>query len=105
MRAAQMDQSKVLSTQKSSELEVFRREVLQLVPFKSLQWPESRQLKSISVQEWLFDSLFDPEKVPHMAPPRYRIQILKSLLIRIESESTDTEEDVGDFRGSALRLT
>jgi hypothetical protein len=76
------------------DLEIFRRQYLQLIPASRLRYPPSGVLKRIQVQNWLFSNLFDDNAVQHVAPPAYRLQVLKKLLGQIEAAFVDADQDV-----------
>jgi len=83
------------------QLQLFRRQVLQLQPLSSLTFPSADCLRSSAAQEWIYDRLFDDEKVDHLPDERYRLSILKPLLAHIEASITDPEEDVSSHFRSA----
>lgn len=74
------------------ELELFTRQVLQLVDPKELQWPSSDSLRSVVVQSRIYQKLFQSE---HPPPERYQLRVLKKLLSLIEESIVDPDEDVG----------
>lgn len=74
------------------ELELFKRQVLQLVDPKELQWPSSDSLRSLDVQLRIYQRLFQSE---HPPPERYQLRVLKKLLSLIEESIVDPDEDVG----------
>jgi hypothetical protein len=75
-------------------LQVFKRQFLQLVPLKEISWPGETQLKSLKSQDWLYSNLFDSDAVTYLPSVRYRLQILKELVERIQSQVRDPEQDV-----------
>jgi protein-lysine N-methyltransferase EEF2KMT len=83
-------------------LEIFRRQYLQLVPISQLRYPPVDVLKRIEVQNWLFSNLFDDNATLYVAPSTvYRLQVLKELLARIEDAFIDPDKDV---RNDAITL-
>jgi hypothetical protein len=81
------------------DLEIFRRQYLQLLPAARLRYPPSYVLKSIQVQNRLFSELFDVNGTNYLAPPEYRQQVLKKLLQLIEAAFVDAEHDVRAAHG------
>lgn len=74
------------------ELELFKRQVLQLVDPRELQWPSGDSLRSLDVQSRIYQRLFQSE---HPPPERYQLRVLKKLLSLIEKSIVDPDEDVG----------
>ncbi|QDS74845.1 hypothetical protein FKW77_002947 [Venturia effusa] len=72
------------------ELELFNRQVLQLVSPSELQWPCGDDLRSIDVQSTIYRRLFQSE---HPPPERYQLRVLKKLFSLIEESIVDPEED------------
>jgi hypothetical protein len=87
------------------DLEVFRRQYLQLLPASRLRYPPSSVLKGIHAQKQLFSDLFDDNAAQPMAPPAYRLQVLKALLRRIEAAFVDADQDVRASHVPRGRLT
>lgn len=75
------------------ELELFKRQVLQLVDPKELQWPSRDALRSLDIQSRIYRRLFQSE---HPPPERYQLRVLKRLLSLIEESIVDPEQDVGE---------
>ena len=76
------------------QLQLFRRQYLQLLDIQHLTWPSLDHLRNYNVQQWLYENCFQ-ESDKHVLPPeRYRLRILKPLLARIEKAIVDPEEDV-----------
>ena len=78
------------------ELQIFKRQVLQLVDPSELQWPSKDALRSQDVQSRIYQRLFQSE---HPPPERYQLRVLKKLLKFIEESIVNPDEDVG-FRHS-----
>lgn len=74
------------------ELELFERQVLQLVDPKELQWPSGDSIRSLDAQERIYQRLFQSE---HPPPERYQLRVLKKLLSLVEESIVDPDEDVG----------
>jgi hypothetical protein len=81
------------------ELEIFKRQVLQLVDPKDLQWPSKDAMRSLDVQERIYQRLFQSE---HPPPERYQLRVLKKLLNLIEESIVDPDEDVGHLSNLSI---
>ena len=77
------------------QLQLFRRQYLQLFEPDFLSWPPKQLLRDADVQAWLFKNLFDQERNPRLPSERYQLRVLKPLLAKIEQAIEDPEEDVG----------
>lgn len=77
-----------------SKLMTLRRQYFQLVEPVQLRWPDSHLLKAPAAQSWIFNNLFNVEKVSHPPPPRYQQRVLKLLISKLEKSVNDPEEDV-----------
>jgi hypothetical protein len=77
-----------------SKLTVLRRQFFQLVEPTQLGWLDGPRLKQSETQAWLFDSLFNSDKITHLPPQRYQLRVLKVLISKLESSIEDPEEDV-----------
>ncbi|TID14572.1 gb [Venturia nashicola] len=83
-----------------NELQLFNRQVLQLVDPKELQWPSSGSLRSLDVQSRIHQKLFQSE---HPPPQRYQLRVLKKLLSLIEDSIVDPDEDeISDDLSTAI---
>jgi hypothetical protein len=83
------------SPSSNKELEIFKRQYLQLVDIKDLRWPSRGVLRLATTQAWLFQELFNQAVAPYLPPERYQTRVLKQLLQAIEESIEDPEEDVG----------
>ena len=85
-------------------LTLFKRQYLQLVDPKELKWPTkpSVSLAADWVQVWLFDNLFDENRVRFRPPERYQLRVLKELVSRVEDAIDDADEEVGEPSGCEL---
>jgi hypothetical protein len=88
-----MDQSSIVK----DELEIFKRQYLQLVDVKHLRWPSDTTLRHSDSQSWLYHELFEQSTSKYLLPERYQLRVLKLLFERIEHSVQDPEEDVGAF--------
>ena len=77
------------------QLQLFRRQYLQLFEPDFLSWPPKQLLRNADVQAWLFKNLFDHERNARLPSERYQLRVLKPLLAKIEQAIEDPEEDVG----------
>ncbi|KAK7932049.1 hypothetical protein PG985_002761 [Apiospora marii] len=75
-------------------LVIFRRQYLQLFEPDFLAWPPLQLLKNADVQTWLYKSLFDAGRVPHLPPSRYQARVLNVLIAKIQKTIGDSEQDV-----------
>jgi hypothetical protein len=77
-----------------SELTILRRQIFQLVEPAQLQWLDGPRLKQPATQSWIYDNLFNTDKIAHLPPQRYQLRVLKLLISKIEKSIEDPEEDV-----------
>jgi hypothetical protein len=77
-----------------TELEILRRQYLQLIEPSQLRWPQPQALKAPNVQGWIYENLFNSDKVAFLPPERYQHRVLKLLISKLEAAITDPEEDV-----------
>jgi hypothetical protein len=75
-------------------LAVFRRQYLQCLEPDFLAWPDPLLLKEADVQRWLYEQLFDTDRISRLPPERYQFRVLKPLVTKIERSIRDPEEDV-----------
>lgn len=80
------------------QLQLFRRQYLQLQDIQSLTWPSSDYLRRANVQKWIYEQCFQTVDSSVLPPERYQLRILKPLLARIENAIVDPEEDVSVYR-------
>ncbi|KAF2477558.1 uncharacterized protein BDR25DRAFT_299453 [Lindgomyces ingoldianus] len=76
-----------------SKLTILRRQYFQLVEPTQLRWPDVNTLKSLNVQLWIFENLFDMDSIPTAPPDRYRLRVLKLLVCTLEASIGGSEED------------
>lgn len=84
-----------LSSEAHHELELLRRQYLQLQP--AVSYPSSALLRQDPFQQALYNALFDENETLYQPPQRYQIRFLKELVSRIESGITDWDEEVRIF--------
>lgn len=76
------------------QLELLRRQYLQLVEPDQLSLPASLVLKMPEVQAKIYTNLFSGSSHAYLPPRRYRFRVLKRLLDCLEKAVEDPEEDV-----------
>ncbi len=74
------------------QLVLFRRQYLQRLHMKYIDWPEPRLLRIYDVQRWLFFLI--EESVQRRPYPQHDKSVLKELAQRIEHAVADIEEPV-----------
>ena len=79
----------------SAEVELLRRQYLQLLDPKSLTIPDSHILKQPEIQSQIFNALFRDGSLTYPPPVGYRTRVLKLLVNALEKAMTDPDEDVG----------
>ena len=77
------------------QVELFRRQYLQLLEPEQLSFPARDVIRSPDVQADMFATIFQDEILPRSPPDRYKIRVLKKLVATIEAAFVDPEEDVG----------
>lgn len=76
------------------QLQLFKRQYFQLLRPELLTWPDATVLKSLEVQQWLFEQLFDVEAIDFPPHERYQLRVLKELMSKVVCAVNDPEEDV-----------
>ena len=79
------------------QLEMFRRKYLQMLDPDEITYPMEWFIKLPTTQKWIYDHMFNPEKIPVLPYPPYAYRILKRLLSVLEAAMKDPEEDVSSF--------
>lgn len=77
-------------TSHGNGLEKFKRQYLQLLNFKELDFPDGAFLKAEDVQNFLYTQLFADEH----SDSSYKIKVLRHVIESIEGAFTDPMEDV-----------
>ncbi|KAL8847678.1 MAG: hypothetical protein Q9221_007280 [Calogaya cf. arnoldii] len=75
------------------QLEMFRRKYLQMLDPDEITYPMEWFIKLPTTQKWIYDHMFNPEKIPVLPYPPYAYRILKRLLSVLEAAMKDPEED------------
>ncbi|KAL8750154.1 MAG: hypothetical protein Q9199_007250 [Rusavskia elegans] len=75
------------------QLEMFRRKYLQMLDPDEINYPMEWFIKLPTTQKWIFDHMFNPEKMKVLPYPPYAFRILKKLLSVLEAAMDDPEED------------
>lgn len=80
------------------QLEIFRRKYLQMLDPNEIDFPMEWFIKLPATQQWIYDHMFNPEKIKTLPYPDYAFRILKRLLYILEAAMKDPEEDVSSLR-------
>ncbi|KAI1821046.1 putative methyltransferase-domain-containing protein [Xylaria intraflava] len=75
------------------QLQLFKRQYIQLFEPDFLAWPHQQLLRRSDAQAWLFKHLFDVSRNPRLPPERYQLRVLRQLIARIEKSIQDPDED------------
>ena len=78
----------------SFQVELLRRQYLQLQDPSQLSIPARNVIKKPKVQAQIFDTMFREGNLAYEPPDRYKLRVLKKLLEAIEAAVEDPEEDV-----------
>ncbi|KAF1344577.1 putative methyltransferase-domain-containing protein [Delphinella strobiligena] len=100
--ASSMSSVEPLEPDALKQLQLFRRQYLQLQDIQFLTWPSSDYLRRANVQEWIYEQCFQSVDDSVIPPERYQLRILKPLLARIENAIVDPEEDVSVYRSAEI---
>ena len=84
-----------LSAQESDQIELLRRQYLQLLEPEMLAIPSPAMLRRPDVQRQLYERMFRSDNLMFVPNSRYQLRVLKKLITRIENTISDPEEDVG----------
>ena len=76
-------------------IEILRRQYLQMLDPAELAIPCKKILKSPETQTRLYNDMFNESEFTHLPPYRYRFQVLKRLMNKLEAAIEDPDEDVG----------
>ena len=77
------------------QVELLRRQFLQLVDPNELAIPGSETLRSPDLQARIYNSMFNEANHRVSPPDRYKFRVLKKLVAAMERAIVDPEEDVG----------
>lgn len=77
------------------QVDLLRRQYLQLVEPEQLLLPAAKTLKSPGVQARLYSRLFNNDTFSFPPPDRYRFRVLKRVINLLEKSFIDPDEDVG----------
>ena len=78
----------------AKQIELYRRQYLQLIDPQHLVVPHLDVLRLPQVQEEIYSKLFSDKNIPFLPPARYRFRVLKSLIDILQEAFQDPEEDV-----------
>ena len=76
------------------QIELLRRQYLQLQDPATLVLPAPSLLKRPSTQESIYGSMFRDDSLVHPPPAAYRLRVLKRLVSCLERAMDDPDEDV-----------
>lgn len=77
------------------QVELLRRQYLQLVDPEQLKMPSTEILRLPEVQGRIFDNVFNDEFCSFPSPKPYKFRVLKKIIAAVELSIVDPEEDVG----------
>lgn len=77
------------------QMELLRRQYLQLIDPEQLQLPAMEILRLPEVQAKIFDDIFNDKFHSFLSPQRYKYRVLKRIVDAVELSIVDPEEDVG----------
>ncbi len=84
-----------LSARESGQVDLLRRQYLQLLEPDLLTIPSVEMLRRPDVQHLLYDNMFNSDNLMFAPTGRYQLRVVKELVLRIETSFADPEEDVG----------
>ncbi|KAI9873659.1 MAG: hypothetical protein M1830_010742 [Pleopsidium flavum] len=82
-----------LSVRESGQIDLLRRQYLQLLEPDLLAIPSVEMLRKPNVQQLLYNEMFNSDNSMFAPTGRYQLRVLKELVLRLESSFTDPEED------------
>ncbi|KAI4149445.1 MAG: hypothetical protein LQ340_004620 [Diploschistes diacapsis] len=77
----------------SPEINLLRRQFLQLLDPSALNVPESQVLKRPEIQNQIYALMFRDDSLQYSPPSRYRLRVLKLLVTALENAMDDPDED------------
>ena len=77
------------------QVELFRRQYLQLMNPDQLSMPSITTLRSADIQAQIYQSMFSKDIMKHPPSKRYQYRVLKRLVDLLERSIQDPDEDVG----------
>lgn len=77
------------------QLELLRRQYLQLLNPEQLCLPAADLIRLPFVQAQIYETMFRDIRLSFSPPDRYKLRVLKMLVQRMEDAIADPEEDVG----------
>ena len=81
-----------------AQVELLRRQYLQLQDPRQLAVPGSSVIKAPEIQSQIYRTMFRDDSLKFPPPPRYRLRVLKRIMAAIEQAITDPEEDVSAIK-------
>jgi hypothetical protein len=76
------------------DIEIFRRQYLQLVPPDRLSLPPAEVIRQPDVQNKIYETMFREDHLQYPPPTRYQLRVLKRVVEALEKAVDDPEEDV-----------
>ena len=76
------------------QVEMLRRQYLQLLEPDQLSIPCSEMIRKPEVQARIYQSMFQENGFPYQPPESYRVRVLKLLVDHMEKALIDPDEDV-----------
>ena len=77
-----------------NNVELLRRQYLQLIDPSLITIPTKDELRDPAIQQLIYDRLFNESNIKFLPPLSYQLRVLKKLLKDIEDAIVDPEEDV-----------
>lgn len=77
------------------QIDILKRQYLQLIEPDQLSLPVMNALRFPEVQALIFHSMFNLKELPFPPPDRYRFRVLKKIVYALEQSIVDPEKDVG----------
>lgn len=84
------------------QVELLRRQYLQLVDPEQLKMPAMEILRLPEAQAKIFDNIFNDKLCSFPSPKRYKFRVLKRIIDAVELSIVDPEEDVGSPLSSSM---
>ena len=76
------------------EVDLLKRQYLQLIEPEKLTLPNLALTRMPSVQRRIYETLFEDGALLYSPPDRYKLRVLKKLVLSMEEAIADPEEDV-----------
>ena len=83
-----------MDVNKVSEVELLRRQYLQMIDPDELNFSPPELLRLPETQNLIYSTMFVESGLTYLPPKRYRFRVLKRLFNAMENANEDPEEDV-----------